>query len=395
MTSKIKIEKPIPAYDIAVIDDDTAEINMYGEVVTKYPIDWWTGEKVPGNFIAMDEFLQDLKEIEDKANINIHINSVGGDFYAGLAIYNRLKTLPGNIVTINDGLAASAASIIFQAGNTRKMNAGSNLMMHGVSGFLFDYYNIEQLKSIIKQLTAHNNAAIGVYAERSGKTKEECKNLMSGETWLTGQEAVDAGLADEVIDSVPVQMSLSQDRHFIISNGVCFSTAGMGCIPKNIPVLNYVLPTKTPKNHKNKIGDDNKMEIKTMEELKAAFPELTAQLESDAKEEGRKEGILCERNRLQGIEAIENAIVDKEMVKTAKYGDTPMNAADLALFAMQKEAEIRNSVLHNIDSDGNSTKCIASVPNKGNEGADSDDSKESDTVNAAIAAFHAMRGGKK
>lgn len=395
MTSKIKIEKPIPAYDIAVIDDDTAEINMYGEVVTKYPIDWWTGEKVPGNFIAMDEFLQDLKEIEDKANINIHINSVGGDFYAGLAIYNRLKTLPGNIVTINDGLAASAASIIFQAGNTRKMNAGSNLMMHGVSGFLFDYYNIEQLKSIIKQLTAHNNAAIGVYAERSGKTKEECKNLMSGETWLTGQEAVDAGLADEVIDSVPIQMSLSQDRHFIISNGVRFSTAGMGCIPQNIPVLSYVLPTKTPKNHKNKIGDDNKMEIKTMEELKAAFPELTAQLESDAKEEGRKEGSLCERNRLQGIEAIENAIVDKEMVKTAKYGDTPMNAADLALFAMQKEAEIRNSVLHNIDSDGNSTKCIASVPNKGNEGADSDDSKESDTVNAAIAAFHAMRGGKK
>ena len=107
------IDTPVKAYNIAVIDDDTAEINMYGEVVSRIPVDWWTGEKIPGNFIALDEFLEDLKEIEDKANINIHINSVGGDFYAGLAIYNRLKVLAGNVTTINDGLAASAASIIF------------------------------------------------------------------------------------------------------------------------------------------------------------------------------------------------------------------------------------------------------------------------------------------
>lgn len=50
------IDKPVKAYNIAVIDDDTAEINMYGEVVSKYPVDWWTGEKIPGNFIALDEF---------------------------------------------------------------------------------------------------------------------------------------------------------------------------------------------------------------------------------------------------------------------------------------------------------------------------------------------------
>lgn len=122
------------------------------------------------------------------------------------------------------------------------MNAGSNLMMHGVSGLLSDYYNIEQLKAIIKQFTAHNNAAIGVYAERSGKTKEECKNLMTGETWLTGQEAVDAGFADEVIDSAPVQMRLTEDQHFLMANGVLFSTHRMSRIPQGIPVGNIVVP---------------------------------------------------------------------------------------------------------------------------------------------------------
>lgn len=389
--------EPVKAYNISVLDDDTAEINMYGEVVSQYPVDWWTGEKIPGNFIALDEFLDDLKEIENKANINVHINSVGGDFYAGLSIYNRLKALPGNITTINDGLAASAASIIFQAGNTRKMNAGSNLMIHGVSALLFDYYNTEQLKAIIKQFTAHNNAAIGVYAERSGKTKEECKNLMSGETWLTGQEAVDAGLADEVIDSIPVTMRLSHDRNYLISNGVRFSTAGMNCIPQSIPVSKSALPVEHNQRdnaNKNLTGGKESMEIKTVEELKAAFPELTAQIESAAKESGRAEGVSSERNRLQGIEAIENAIADKEIVKNAKYGEKPMNAADLALVAMQKEAEIRNSVLNKIDNDSKATEGVVSVPNKGNEGVESDESKVTDTVNVAVEALK-MIGGKK
>lgn len=389
--------EPVKAYNISVLDDDTAEINMYGEVVSQYPVDWWTGEKIPGNFIALDEFLSDLKEVESKANINIHINSIGGDFYAGLAIYNRLKALPGNITTYNDGLAASAASIIFQAGDTRKMNAGSNLMIHGVSGLLFDYYNIEQLKAVVKQFTAHNNAAIGVYAERSGKTKEECKNLMSGETWLTGQKAVDAGLADEVIDSIPVTMRLSHDRSFLISNGVRFSTAGMNCIPQSIQITKSALPVDNiPQDNANKnlTGGKKSMEIKTIEELKAAFPELTAQIENAAKESGRAEGVSSERSRLQGIEAIENAIADKEIVKNAKYGEKPMNAADLALMAMQKEAEIRNSVLNKIDTDGKATEGVASVPNKGNEGAGADESKVTDTVNVAVGALK-MIGGKK
>lgn len=389
--------EPVKAYNISVLDDDTAEINMYGEVVSQYPVDWRTGEKIPGNFIALDEFLDDLKEIENKANINVHINSVGGDFYAGLSIYNRLKALPGNITTINDGLAASAASIIFQAGNTRKMNAGSNLMIHGVSALLFDYYNTEQLKAIIKQFTAHNNAAIGVYAERSGKTKEECKNFMSGETWLTGQEAVDAGLADEVIDSIPVTMRLSHDRNYLISNGVRFSTAGMNCIPQSIPVSKSALPVEHNQRdnaNKNLTGGKESMEIKTVEELKAAFPELTTQIESAAKESGRAEGVSSERNRLQGIEAIENAIADKEIVKNAKYGEKPMNAADLALVAMQKEAEIRNSVLNKIDNDSKATEGVGSVPNKGNEGVESDESKVTDTVNVAVEALK-MIGGKK
>ena len=100
----------IKAYNILDVGETDAEINMYGEVVDARPRDWWTGEEIPGNYIALDEFLHDLDGLKDKANITVHINSVGGDLYGGISIYNRLKALPANITTINDGLAASAGS---------------------------------------------------------------------------------------------------------------------------------------------------------------------------------------------------------------------------------------------------------------------------------------------
>lgn len=392
----INKNEPIKAYNITIIDDDTVDINMYGEVVSQHPVDWWTGEKIPGNFIALDDFLSDIEEIKTKSNINIHINSVGGDFYAGLAIYNRLKSLNSNITTINDGLAASAASIIFQAGKTRKMNSGSNLMIHGVSGFLYDYYNIEQLRTIIKQFSAHNNAAIGVYSERSGKTKEECKNLMNGETWLTGQEAVDAGLADEIIENKDITLSLSADRHFLISNGIKFSVNKIGgFIPQNIPVIKSNLPVNMQdnsniKNINKKIGGSKEMEIKTVEELKMNFPELVLQIENDSIEKGAKQ----ERERLQAIESIENAITNKDVVKNAKYGENPLTAEQLALVAMKEEAKIRANILSDLGNDGKNTNDVVALSNGGNE-MNEKNNNDAELFNEAMSVVQKVMGGAK
>ena len=90
-------------YVINMIGDNEAEINMYGEVVKKRPYDWRTGKPAEGNYIVLDEIIADLDTLRNKSKITIHINSVGGDFYAGLAIYNRLRTLSASITTINDG----------------------------------------------------------------------------------------------------------------------------------------------------------------------------------------------------------------------------------------------------------------------------------------------------
>lgn len=374
MNERVGVVKP---YNIVIDEENnSASIDMYGEVVERRPVDFWTGEPVQGNFIALDEFLSDLDRLKTKNNITVHINSVGGDLYSGVAIYNRLKNLPGNITTINDGLAASAGSVIFMAGSSRKMNAGSNLMLHQAMGFLYGYYNNNDLKDVAKQLTAANKAGINIYAEATGLDPEAIKAQVDRETWLTGREAVEAGYATELIESdMPISMSLTADRSKMIVNGVSLSTRGMSNIPAGIPVLpadSIVSPAASaPMDDKKSEERNTDMELKNIEELRAAFPDLVAQAEAAARAEGRTAGIAEERSRIEGIEAIENAIADKALITGAKYGENPLTAEQLAFKAMQAQAAIGASVLQSMtqDSRESGAEGVSAVPNCGPEEA--------------------------
>ena len=402
------LQKP---YTINMVGDNDAEINLYGEVVDKHPVDWWTGEKIPGNFIALDEFIKDLDELGTKDNITIHINSVGGSLYAGLAIYNRLKSLDANVTTVNDALAASAASIIFMAGNTRKMNAGSNLMIHCAAGFLYGYYQVGDLQDAIKALDAHNKTGIAVYAERTGKDKDEITEMVMAETWMTGQEAVDAGFADEVIGSEEeVTMSVSPDKRFIVSNGVAMSTNGMSIMPAAAAIMTEeqamaykpatvasVSPVDAQDNTTEKTEEKQEVktmaEFKTVEELRAAFPELVSQIEQDAKASATEDGTMAERQRIEGIEAIEAAIGDKAMVKDAKFGANPMTAEQLAFKAMQAQAAIGNTMLTKMEADteGSGGEDVDPAPA---EGEKTEEEKEADAINM-VASFRPKANKKE
>lgn len=359
-------------YTIAMIGDNDAEINLYGEVVQSHPTDWWTGEKIPGNFIALDEFLKDLEELNTKDNITVHINSVGGDFYAGLAIYNRLRSLKASITTINDGLAASAGSIIFMAGDKgkRKAYAGSNLMVHGVLSFMYGYYNTADLRAQIKELDAHNKALIATYVEATGLDQDTVKSAISKDTYMTGQEAVDLGWADEVISGEGeglVNMKLSPDRSCLMSNGMAVAARCFGKLPDSIPQMSAeewtAMFTTTNKageppvntsmqpapqdSINNNPNGGNTMEIKSVDEMRAAYPDYVAQVETAA----RNEAIQAERARIQGIESIQSAIGDAEMVRNAKFGEKPQTAQELALAAMQKQANLGVNMLNALEGD--------------------------------------------
>lgn len=394
--------KTFRPYTINMIGENDVEINFYGEVVEERPVSW-DGKPIPGNFIVLENFLRDLDELSTKDSITIHINSAGGSLYAGVAIYNRLRALPANVITINDGLAASAASIIFQAGSTRKVNAGSSMMIHEAATMLIGYYQTKDLKAEMKRLEAHNKTVIEAYAEATGIDADTIKNALAKETWMTGQEAVDAGYADEVIDSGgEVSMSLSPDKRFIVSNGVTMSTHGMGTYPAGIQTMTAAqaaifmgknaqetsVPPAQQRVGTNKSGGIESMDkIETVEALRKAYPDLVSQIENAAKAAEKASGIQAERARIQGIEAIEAAIGDKELVRDAKYGETVLTAEQLAFKAMQAQAAIGATVLKNLDEDaaGSGAAGVTASPTGGDpETAKKDD--EAEAVNM-IAAF--------
>ena len=385
-------------YNIVINEEtNSAEINMYGEVVATRPTDWWTGEAIPGNFIAQDEFLRDLEGLNGKDSVTVHINSVGGDMYAGIAIYNRLKGLAAKVTTINDGLAASAGSLIFMAGDTRKVNAGSNLMIHGAAGFLYGYYQVQDLNAIKKQLEAHNRAGINIYAEATGRDKDTIKNMVDRETWLTGADAVEAGFAHEVIgEDTPVSMSLTPDKAHIIVNGVSMSARGLSNIPAGIQVMPSAVSNtvfEIPEEKPIQTRSEEEMPITNVDELRAAHPELVAQVENAA----RMEGASQERSRIQGIEAIQNAIADQALIRNAKFGEKTLTAEQLAFQAMQAQAALGNTMLANMAADNAASGVaeVATAPNAGPEVKDNGPGDAKAAADEAVRLYNMMNGGNK
>lgn len=394
-------------YNIVLNDDNSAEINMYGEVVETRPVDWWTGEPISGNFIMLDEFLNDLKDLEGKSSITVHINSVGGSFYAGLAIYNRLRSLGANITTINDSLAASAGSIIFMAGDTRKAYAGSNLMVHGVMGFLYGYYNVTDLKTTIKTLQAHDKALVAVYKEATGLDEDTIRSAISKDTYMTGQEAVDNGWAHEVIGSEgedPVNVKLNPTKSHLMANGHAVAACLFGKLPENIQTMteDEWAEMSTPKNgdephnssvqpapqvdentHPNNGG--NEMDIKNIDDLRTAHPDLVNQIVKDA----QATAIQDERNRIAAIDAIAPSIGDAELVKNAKYGEKPMTAEQLAFAALQAQAAIGANMVNAMNKDADEGGANA-VPGASAPKDDLTDDEEA--VNLLLGAVNKKEG---
>ncbi len=129
--------------------------------------------------------------------LDVHISSSGGDVFDGLAIAEAIKSHKGPVTTYVDGIAASIASVIMQAGQKRVMAQGSMAMIHDAWGFPDDCNEAGLLKMAATLGKVSDNLA-AQYAARAGGTPEQWRQAMQAETWYTADEAVAAGLADEV-----------------------------------------------------------------------------------------------------------------------------------------------------------------------------------------------------
>lgn len=174
----------------AHVDEDGAtdavtKVYIFGEIGDS----WW------GESTSAADFVKQIATIKSNT-IELHINSPGGSAFDGIAIYNALKQHDAEVHVVIDALAASAASFIAQAGDKVTMTSAAMMMIHdAATGAYGDAAYLRETADILDKLS---NTVAGIYAKRSGESKEFWRNFMVQEVWFDADEAVASGLADEV-----------------------------------------------------------------------------------------------------------------------------------------------------------------------------------------------------
>lgn len=159
--------------------------------------------------VSAKSFLNDLRTVTAD-EVDVEINSPGGDVFAGLAIYNGLRASGKKINVKVLGLAASAASLVAMAGDTIEMPENTFMMVHNPWGFAMG--GADEMRNTADVLDKIGTGLVSTYAKRTGKTDQEITALLDAETWMTAQEAVDAGFATSVTPALAVKASYSEDR---------------------------------------------------------------------------------------------------------------------------------------------------------------------------------------
>lgn len=209
----IDIKKSV--YALASVDGENATLTMYGDIYEKRPVDWWTDEPIEGDFILLDEFLDDLEEIRRCRSLTIRMNSYGGDANVANVIHNRLRELARDgmeTVCIVDGVAMSGGSLIMCACDRVEVNPSSLIMIHNAWGFFYGGYNAAELLELAAQLEAFDKMQASIYERKTGLSQEQIIGMMAETTYMTGAEAVEKGFADALLeDAETLAIAASQD----------------------------------------------------------------------------------------------------------------------------------------------------------------------------------------
>lgn len=188
------MDRPIP---VPVEDWYRIEAKADGDDKTKASlhiydaIGGWVG-------IRVSQLVRDLAAITAD-EIDVYLNSPGGDAFGGLAIMNALRRHDATVTVHVDGLAASAASVIAMGGDVIEMGRGAQLMIHDASSIVWGpAADMEKEAEVLNKVSDSYAAA---YAARAGGTATAWRKAMIRESWYTADEAVAAGLADRTIDT--------------------------------------------------------------------------------------------------------------------------------------------------------------------------------------------------
>lgn len=166
---------------------DSAEIWLYEDIGEG----WFGG-------ISAKKFADELKAAGDVKDIYVRINSVGGNVFDGIAMYNSLKRHQAHISVSIDGIAASIASVIAMAGDKIDMAENASMMIHDPWTLAFG--SAPDLRKQADELDKIRDNIATTYQAKSSLDADRISGMMAEETWMTASEALDFGFVDTLTD---------------------------------------------------------------------------------------------------------------------------------------------------------------------------------------------------
>ena len=292
-------------YEIKAQDEGEAEILIYDEIGI------WG--------ITARDFVQQLDELGERARLTVRIDSPGGDVFGGVAIYNALRRNGAEIIVRIDGLAASAASFIAMAGDQIVMPENTMIMIHDPRAIVIG--GAEDMRRMAETLEKIVDSIASMYEAKSGLSRDEIVTMMAEETWLSAAEAVERGLADEMVETVEIAARFDLSKFEHPPSGYPARTAGLPSravaaqwlSAKEIRAILAAQPGRIVASAAVEQSEEAEMDLKDLDKktLRAQRPDLVDELERPATEaietataQAREEATAAERDRVAGIRAL-------------------------------------------------------------------------------------------
>lgn len=306
------------------IEPDAVELRIDGDLIDDD--DAWIYEWLGIQSASPNAFRKELNAYAGQS-ISVTIDSYGGSVYAGIGIYNALmehRRKGGHVNTIGDSKVMSAATIVFMAGEQRKMTPGCIFMVHNpltaASGYASDMRKAADVLDEVKE------TILNVYELTTGRSRDELSALMDEETYMSTKRAIEEGFATEELYA-DVTNTGNKDIDFNHQRFRNFASNDV----KNI--LKALQLKQDAEGGNNKMKNDQIPEITNVAELETAYGSLVKQVRDDA--------VNAERARMSALDALDDgsAQVHKIVMHAKETGQT---ADDVKFFVdTAKEAGVQ------------------------------------------------------
>lgn len=359
---------------------DVTEILIYDIIADKKSYSWWRDEE--GTEVTPRSFKEELDSVTT-SEVCIRINSGGGDVFAAEAIRTAIREKREEGMKISckiDGFCGSAAVGISAACKPSSISSSAYFMIHDPMVFTYGYYDVSEFERAKAMLEKIKQGIINAYTIKTGKDKQEISDLMTAETWYTGDEAVENGFVDELMFAEEEEEGESVENTL---NLTAFNTQMYRNLPNSL--LNLHNPTSggfqnKPTNKKDKKESVKKMEIKTVEELRNAYPDLVKTIENKARE--------GERTRIEEIENIAPAGFE-DIINKAKF-EEETTAGEVAVMILNEQKEKGKKFLTKRNNDAKNSgvdEVGAAIEGEDEEDEDVKNKEEKKFVNAIDKMF--------